>query len=134
LKFVPHCGTLELTLENMKRLFVHLHAFSDELDQLIEKRKLLNEDFVNFERELMNNPKMGDVIPGLNGVRKVRLKSSCKGKRGGFRVDYLDIPEVEMLIFLVIYAKNEKEDLTQDEKKKISKKVLQIKDEAKKRG
>src|ERR1700733_15753872 len=118
----------------MKRLFVHLHAFSDELDQLIEKRKLLNEDFVNFERELMNNPKMGDVIPGLNGVRKVRLKSSCKGKRGGFRVDYLDIPEVEMLIFLVIYAKNEKEDLTQDEKKKISKKVLQIKDEAKKRG
>jgi hypothetical protein len=82
----------------------------------------------------MNDPQVGDVIPGLHGLRKTRIKSSTKGKRGGFRVDYLDIPEVEMLIFLVMYAKNEKDDLSSEEKKKIAKKVLQIKEEAKKRG
>ena len=118
----------------MKRLFVQLHGFSRELDRLIENGKLLQEDFNDFENELMNDPQVGDVIPGLHGLRKTRIKSSTKGKRGGFRVDYLDIPEVEMLIFLVMYAKNEKDDLSSEEKKKIAKKVLQIKEEAKKRG
>lgn len=95
---------------------------------------MLIEDFEDFESGLVNDPQKGEVIPGLNGLRKTRLKSSTKGKRGGFRVDYLDIQEVEMIIFLVIYAKNEKIDPSSEEKKKISKKVLQIKEEAKKRG
>ena len=92
----------------MKRIVVQLHGFSRDLDQLIASGKVLTEDFEDFEWNLINAPKKGDVIPGLHGLRKTRLKSSTKGKRGGFRVDYLDIEEVEMLIFLVIYGKNEK--------------------------
>lgn len=118
----------------MKRLLIQLHGFSCELDRLIENRKLLIEDFEDFEKELMNDTQMGEVIPGLHGLRKARVKSPTKGKRGGFRVDYLDIPEAEKLIFLVLYAKNEKDDLSSEEKKMIAKKVLQIKEEAKKRG
>lgn len=118
----------------MKRVVVQLHGFSSNLDRLIASGKLLIEDFEDFEKDLINDPQKGEVIPGLHGLRKTRLKSSTKGKRGGFRVDYLDIQEVEMLIFLVIYAKNEKSDLSSEEKKKIAKKVLQIKEEAKRRG
>lgn len=118
----------------MKRVVVQLQGFSRELDQLIARGKLFTEDFEDFEKEIINNPEKGDVIPGLHGLRKTRLKSSTKGKRGGFRVDYLDIQEVEMLIFLVIYSKSEKSDLSSEEKKKIANKVLQIKEEAKRRG
>lgn len=115
----------------MERVVVQLHGFTRELDQLINSGKLLSKDFEDFEWKLIHDPQMGDVIPGLNGLRKIRLKSSTKGKRGGFRVDYLDFQEEKMLMFLVIYSKNEKSDLSSEEKKKIASKVLQIKDEVK---
>ena len=53
-----------------------------------------------------------------------------KGTRGGLRIDYLDIPEAECLHLLVIYTKNEKEDLTPDEKKEIRDLVKKLKKEA----
>ncbi len=65
----------------------------------------------------MENPEEGDPIQGTGGLRKTRLKSSSKGKSGGFRVCYCDIPEKETLFLILIYAKNEKEDLDSKEKK-----------------
>lgn len=79
---------------------------------------------------MLQNPKMGIVIPGLEGIRKTRLKSATKGKRGGFRVDYLDIPEAEVLHLIVIYAKNVKEDLSPDEKKILASLAKKLKKEA----
>jgi hypothetical protein len=116
----------------MKRTVIqHPHFFSRIKDDLIDKGKLLEEDFQEFEWKLINDTHQGDVIPGLSGLRKTRLKSTSKGKRSGFRVDYLDIPEKGKLYLLIIYAKNVKPDLTADEKKKLSKVVNQIKEEAK---
>lgn len=115
----------------MKRLVIQQKLFSREFDALIKAKKLLQEDYDNFERELLQNLKMGDVISGLGGIRKTRLKSSSKGKRGGFRVDYLDIPEVEILHLIVIYAKNVIEDLTSDEKKILASLAKKLKEEAK---
>jgi hypothetical protein len=71
------------------------------------------------------------VIPGLVGLRKTRLKSAGKGKRGSFRVDYLYIPERGKLYLLILYAKNVKEDLSEEEKKQLSKIVVQIKKQQK---
>lgn len=34
-------------------------------------------------RILATNPRQGDVIPGLGGVRKLRFAASGQGKRGG---------------------------------------------------
>ncbi|MDB4837917.1 hypothetical protein OAH87_05545 [Marinomonas sp.] len=36
----------------------------------------------------MSNPKQGDVIQGTGGLRKVRVASKAKGKRGGSHVIY----------------------------------------------
>jgi len=85
----------------MKRLVIQQKPFSRELDALIKARKLLQQDYEDFEKELLQNLKIGDVIPGLGGIRKTRLKSASKGKSGGFRVDYLDVPEVEILHLIV---------------------------------
>jgi len=101
------------------------------LDALIDTKKISQKDYQDFEQALLENPKMGDVIPGLEGIRKTRLKGANKGKRGGFRVDYLDIPELEILHLIVIYAKNVKEDLSSEEKKIIASLARKLKEEAK---
>jgi hypothetical protein len=114
----------------MKRIFVQQKPFSRELDSLINAKKLLKSDYEDLESELLKNPKMGTVIPGLEGIRKTRLKSATKGKSGGFRVDYIDIPEAETLHLIVIYAKNVKEDLSSDEKKILADLGRKLKKEA----
>jgi hypothetical protein len=34
----------------------------------------------------LKNPTKGDIIPGSKGLRKIRVLSSGRGKRGGSRV------------------------------------------------
>jgi hypothetical protein len=68
------------------------------------------------------------VIPGLGGIRKIRLKSSSKGKSGGFRICYFYYQENEGLYFIWIYAKNEQENLTPDQKKLLKGILNEIKE------
>lgn len=108
----------------MKRTFINSALFTRIFDQLIASKKLLNEE---FEQLVINNPQTGDVIPGLGGLRKSRIKSSSKGKRGGFRIDYLDFPEEGITYYIVIYPKNVKADLSPDEKKIILQMITELK-------
>lgn len=114
----------------MRRLIIQQKPFTNEFDALINAKKLLLKDYEDFEKELLRDPKIGEPIPGLAGIRKIRLKSAAKGKRGGFRIDYLDIPEAEVLHLIVIYAKNEKDDLSSEEKKILASLARKLKDEA----
>lgn len=111
----------------MKRTFINSPVFTRIYDQLIAERKLSEQDFIEFEIELIKDPKQGTVIPGMDGLRKTRVKSTTKGKRGGFRLDYLDFPEHEVLYYIVIYPKNVKDDLSSDEKKILLDMVKKIK-------
>ncbi|HSX12094.1 MAG TPA: type II toxin-antitoxin system RelE/ParE family toxin [Rhabdochlamydiaceae bacterium] len=95
------------------------------MDLLIDTAKISIKDYEEFEKYLLENIEQGDVVQGTGGIRKTRLKSSSKGKRGGFRVCYIDIPEKEILFLLVMYGKNEKEDLSQKEKK-ILKSLVEV--------
>lgn len=113
LQNVPLCGIYF----NMDRIVIQLPKFSEYLDLLISEQKISKKDFEDFEWSLVKNPQQGVVIPGLNGLRKTRLKSAFKGKRSGFRIDYLDIPEKSKLYLIVIYPKNIKEDLSFEEKR-----------------
>lgn len=114
----------------MKRIFVESRSFSETVDKLIKNRRLDRERLTELLYDLTSNPKTGSVIPGLGGIRKIRLASSEKGKRGGFRVDYLDIPVAGLIHLLAIYAKNVQEDLNPVEKKAIRTLVEILKREA----
>jgi hypothetical protein len=65
---------------------------------------------------LAANPTSGDLIQGTGGVRKLRRGLKGRGKRGGARVVYLyqkaDLP----LFALTIFAKNERADLSQQDR------------------
>lgn len=64
-----------------------------------------------------NHPEAGDEIVGTGGVRKLRFAALGKGKSGGVRAVYYfhdhDIP----LYALYIYGKNERADLTAEQRK-----------------
>lgn len=103
----------------MKRTLIQTKDFEDAVEKLIAKRKLKREDFENFKKNLAEHPEQGDLISGTGGIRKVRLKSATKGKRGGFRVCYLHVEDRLILFLLFIYAKNEQENLSQSEKAEL---------------
>ena len=57
-------------------------------------------------------------------------ESRGKSKRGGARVIYLDIPEAERLDLITIYGKDEKDDLTPEERRLFAALAKQAKAEA----
>ncbi|WP_347356858.1 hypothetical protein [Bdellovibrio sp.] len=81
--------------------------------------------------EVLKNPKCGDIIQGTGGVRKFRSEDTerGKGKRGGFRVLYLDLPHVEHTHLLFLYDKGQADDLSPEGKKVIKALVEKIKGE-----
>ncbi|MCH8071825.1 MAG: addiction module toxin RelE [Proteobacteria bacterium] len=46
-------------------------------------------EFGELNYALFHRPKLGVVIPGTGGVRKLRWRLQGRGKRGGIRVDLL---------------------------------------------
>lgn len=45
------------------------------------------DDIARLEGEIAGNPQAGAVIPGLDGLRRLRFGLGGKGKRGGARHD-----------------------------------------------
>jgi hypothetical protein len=65
---------------------------------------------------LAHNPMAGDLVRGTGGVRKVRWGLEGRGKRGGARVIYFYHDDGMPLFGLTAYAKNERADLSQQDR------------------
>lgn len=72
------------------------------------------------------NPKAGDVIRASGGIRKLRWSRPAMGKRGGMRIIYYYFDKHGFISLLLVYAKNEKEDLGSHEIKKLRQVVAEI--------
>jgi len=80
---------------------------------------LSDEQYRALQNELLANAQKGDVIQATGGLRKIRVASKNKGKRGGARVIYFYLPNFKRFYLLTIYAKNEVTDLTSQEKQQL---------------
>lgn len=72
------------------------------------------------------NPECGEIIQGTGGFRKVRVARSGMGKRGGARVIYILRSEAFPVFLVSVYAKNEKENLTMQERNLLAKRADEI--------
>ena len=89
----------------------------------------LEESLRRLQLELVENPEAGDLEPGTNGLRKMRMGDPMrgKGKRGGARVHYLWLKHKGVIYLLYVYGKNEASTLTADQKRQLRAVVAQIK-------
>lgn len=110
----------------MKRRIIQTRQFSKAVDDLLKKRKLLQQDFDDFKRNLAEQPEMGDLIPGAGGLRKIRLKSASRGKSGSFRVCYYFFVKDDEIFLLLIYPKNVQDNLTAQQKKELKQVINMI--------
>ncbi|MDB6021775.1 MAG: hypothetical protein JWQ04_1632 [Pedosphaera sp.] len=88
-------------------------------------------DYAGFQKELLRNPKKGDVIPQSGGLRKVRMRLPGRGKSGGARVIYLHLEERVIIVFFYVYTKAKSENLSSDQLKRLRAAVAIIKQEFK---
>ena len=93
-------------------IFIESPIFTAQIAALVD-----DESYAEFQKELAINPEVGDVIAGTGGIRKVRMAAKGKGKRGGARVLYYYFVSQDRIGLLLVYAKGEKDNITQKEKK-----------------
>lgn len=109
----------------MNRTFIEVPMFTKKWKEL----GLNDENLRELEKILLENPKSGDAIQGTGGMRKIRIPLENTGKRGGGRVIYVDIELKETIYFINVYAKSEKDNLTEEEKKAFKAVVKILKEE-----
>jgi mRNA-degrading endonuclease RelE of RelBE toxin-antitoxin system len=79
---------------------------------------LIDDDsYRRLQTVLVLRPDVGGVIPGSGGLRKIRWSTKGHGKRGGVRVIYYWVVKQDRILMLLMYAKNEQEDLTAEQLK-----------------
>lgn len=111
----------------MTRTFIETKNFTDKWQNL----GLTDNNLKELQEILLENPKLGDTISHTGGLRKIRIpmENKGKGKRSGARVIYIDIEIKETIYFVNVYSKDEKDDLSPDEKKAFKAIVKFLKEE-----
>ena len=96
---------------------------------IYEKRvgkSLRPEERAAMELHVADRPEIHPIVAGTGGVRKARWGRRGKGKRGGVRVIYFYRSTSDVVYFLDIYAKSEKEDLTPADKQQLKELVNRL--------
>jgi len=87
------------------------------------KKVLTDDEYRLLQHSLIIRPSSGKVIPNSGGLRKVRWSTTGSGKRGSLRIIYFCEIKSDIIYFLLIYKKNEQENLT-PKQLKILRKIM----------
>ena len=82
--------------------FIEAKLFTRLFDEIFS-----DEDLARLQGFLIENPKVGDVVPGSGGVRKMRWAMPGRGKRGGLRIIYYLRSRQGQIWLLTLYPKSE---------------------------
>ena len=82
------------------------HLVETQLFTRLVQEYLSDGEYAQLQQMLMVDPRIGDVIPGSGGVRKMRWRVAGRGKRGGIRVIYFVRLTQGQIWLLTLYAKN----------------------------
>ncbi len=108
----------------MKRMFIETIEFRSRWGKL----GLGEEDLRELQGYLLEHPSAGDMVQGTGGVRKLRWARPGRGKSGGVRTIYLDLADRETTWLITVFGKNEKTDLSAEERGEIKRFVKGLKE------
>ena len=111
----------------MTRTFVELPIFRSRWKDM----GLDDHDLKRLQEELLADPKVGAVMRGTGGVRKMRFAFEQKGKSGSVRVIYVDFEVYEKIFLITAYPKNEKDNLTDSERNEIRQMIHALEEQLK---
>ena len=84
------------------------------------RRLLSNDEKIELIAYLSMQPNAGVIIQGTGGIRKLRWARGGRGKSGGVRVIYyFHSPEMPLYL-LTLFARNERTNISMDEKNMLS--------------
>lgn len=109
----------------MTRTFVELPFFQRKWKEL----GLSDNDLRRLQEELLSDPKIGDVMQGTGGVRKMRFAFEHRGKSGSVRIIYVDFEVYEKIFLITAYLKNEKDNLTNAERNELKQMISILEDQ-----
>lgn len=95
---------------NAEVIFIETPVFTRQIKALVA-----DEEYRLLQLRLVANPDAGDLIPRSGGLRKIRMGATGRGKRGGARVIYYWVTARTQIYMLLAYAKNEQEDLSEQQ-------------------
>jgi hypothetical protein len=81
------------------------------------------EDLIAY---LSEHPNAGAIMEGTGGIRKLRWARSGSGTSGGVRVIYYFHNELMPLYLLAVFGKNEKTNLSKEERNLLAKAVKEL--------
>ena len=99
----------------IQREFIHGKKFDEQWRAL----GLDDDDLKDLQNILLKNPKIGAVIQGTGRLRKMRYAFKNRGKSHSARVCYVDFEIYGKIFLVMVFAKNEMENLSQAEKNSI---------------
>ena len=102
-------------------VFFETSVFTRRVTELLS-----DDEYAELQGVLVANPNAGDVIPGSGGLRKMRWAIQGRGKRGGARVIYYHLISRDQFYMLLIYGKNEQDDLSPEQLRMLKKTVEAI--------
>lgn len=100
-------------------MFKETSIFTREIQKLMR-----DDEYLEMQKFLLNNPRCGKVIKGSGGIRKLRWSLDSHGKSGGIRVIYYFNPVQGTFFMLLTYRKSVADDLS-DEQLKILRKMVE---------
>jgi hypothetical protein len=95
-------------------VFVETPNFYRRVQQFMD-----DDEYAEMQLYLANRPNAGSLIKGSGGLRKLRWAGSGRGKRGGLRVIYYWWVAKDRISLLLVYPKNEMDDLTADQLRQL---------------
>lgn len=110
----------------MKRTFVESSVFVSRIKEFGGIGLL-----AQIQKAILENPRVGVLVEGTSGVRKFRIAKEGSGKSGGYRVFYLDLPNLGITHLLHIISKNEDANISDIGKNLMKKEVKRLKERKK---
>ena len=99
----------------ISREFIHGKKFDEQWKAL----GLNDEHLKELQSTLLDNPKVGAVIQGTGRLRKMRFSYGNRGKSHCARVCYVDFEIHGRIVLIMVFAKNEMENLSKAERNSL---------------